>query len=249
MGFALSQVMSPANLEAWGWRAAFLLGAAVVPVALAFRNSLVETHVPRATASTPSEPVSIRLVLAGFMMLAGATTVTYVLNFLTTFASNTLKLPAAVAFGATAAYGLSGIICAPLAGWASDRFGRKWVMLPPALLLLVLALPVFLLIVKLRSAAMLLGGTVALSICATTAFPVIMCCLAEGLPKSMRSGAIGLIYALAISVFGGSTQFVVAWLSGLTHSELVPAWYMTGGVTACVLAMLAFPRTAPKPST
>lgn len=50
----------------------------------------------------------------------------------------------------------------------------------------------------------------------------------ESLPAHVRSGGLGMIYAVAISVFGGSTQFVVAWLTQLTGNPLAPAWYMIG---------------------
>jgi hypothetical protein len=49
-------------------------------------------------------------------------------------------------------------------------------------------------------------------------------------------------------VFGGSTQFIVAWLTRQTHSELTPAWYMTGGVALALAAMALFPETRPAPS-
>jgi hypothetical protein len=50
--------------------------------------------------------------------------------------------------------------------------------------------------------------------------------LAESLPQQIRSGGIGIIYAVAITVFGGSASFVVAWLTEVTGSPLAPAWYM-----------------------
>ena len=55
----------------------------------------------------------------------------------------------------------------------------------------------------------------------------------------------GLIYALAVSVFGGSAQFTVAWLTQLTGSPMTPAWYMIGGVIVGLIAMYAIPETAP----
>jgi MFS family permease len=240
----LAKALSPAALDAWGWRAAFLLGAAAIPVAMVLRGGLTETldQTPPPAAG-PRRPV-LPLVL-GFMMLAGATTVTYVLNYLTTYATTALRLPAATAFASTASFGLCGMACAPLAGWLSDRYGRKPVMLAPALILLVAALPVFGLIVRLKTAEALLGGTIVLAVCASSAFPVILCALAEWLPGRRRSGVLGLTYALAISVFGGSTQFVVAWLGRATHSPFAPAWCMTGGIAVCFAAMLMFPETAP----
>jgi hypothetical protein len=49
--------------------------------------------------------------------------------------------------------------------------------------------------------------------------------LLEAFPKSVRSSGLGLLYALSVATFGGTTQFVVAWLIDRTSDPLVPAWY------------------------
>jgi hypothetical protein len=46
-------------------------------------------------------------------------------------------------------------------------------------------------------------------------------------------------------VFGGSTQFMTAWLTRLTGNALVPAWYMIGGVIVGLIALSQLPETAP----
>ena len=53
IGVGLSHWLSPHDLSAWGWRAAFLVGAAVLPVGLVIRRSLPETrhHVEEANAA------------------------------------------------------------------------------------------------------------------------------------------------------------------------------------------------------
>jgi MHS family citrate/tricarballylate:H+ symporter-like MFS transporter len=67
----------------------------------------------------------------------------------------------------------------------------------------------------------------------------------ESLPKAVRSGALAIIYAVAVSVFGGSTQFAIKALIELTGSPLAPAWYMTGVVLVGGIAMLLMQETAP----
>ena len=41
----------------------------------------------------------------------------------------------------------------------------------------------------------------------------------------MRSSGLGILYALGVTIFGGTTQFVVAWLIDVTKDPMVPAWY------------------------
>jgi hypothetical protein len=70
--------------------------------------------------------------------------------------------------------------------------------------------------------------------------------LTEALPQHIRSGAVATTYALAISLFGGTAQFVVTWLMRLTGSPLAPGWYW---MAATVLSLLVLPflkETAPR---
>jgi len=69
--------------------------------------------------------------------------------------------------------------------------------------------------------------------------------LTEALPRGVRSGALGTIYAVAIAGFGGSTQFIIKTLTDVTHSPLAPAWYMAGAAAIGAVAMAFMPETAP----
>jgi len=147
--------------------------------------------------------------------------------------------------GATAAIGASGLVCDTLGGWLSDRWGRKPVMIIPWLLLIVAIYPSFWLLEQLRTRAALWTVSAVLNGIQTLSSATIIVAVTESLPKRVRSGAVALIYALAISVFGGSTQFLVAWIIHTTSNPLAPAWYMLGAVTIGLLAMLQLPETAP----
>jgi hypothetical protein len=73
--------------------------------------------------------------------------------------------------------------------------------------------------------------------------------ITEALPARIRAGTVAVVYALAISVFGGSTQFVITWLIGATGNPLAPGWYMLGaavvGLGAVVCLRESAPRAAP----
>jgi len=249
VGYALSSLMSDAALDAWGWRIAFLLGAVIVPFGLLLRRELAETLPPKAPGSrTPAPAVTARLgriVALGVVMLAGGTTVSYVMDYLTTYATATLHMATKVGFLATIFLGLTGLIFDPIGGWLSDRFGRKRTMLIPWTVLLLATLPGFFLLSSLRSATVLVGLSVVLTIAASLSTTSVLVSVTESIPARIRAGSLGLIYAFAISVFGGSTQFTVAWLTGLTHNPLAPAWYMSVCVAVALLAMFAVPETAP----
>jgi MFS family permease len=247
VGVVLASTLTAAQLDAWGWRVAQLLGVCIIPFAFILRRTLHETLTAPAIADHEDVGKTgyARVFLLGLMMLSAATTNNYVLEYMTTYASNTLGMPAAISFGATAVIGASGLVCDTLGGWLSDRFGRKPVMIIPWVLLIVTIYPSFWVLERLRTGASLLTVSAVLNGIQTLSSATIIVAVTESLPKRARSGSIALIYALAISVFGGSTQFLVAWIIRATGNPLAPAWYMLGAVCVGLIAMIRLPETAP----
>ena len=54
----------------------------------------------------------------------------------------------------------------------------------------------------------------------------------------MRSSGFAILYALGVTVFGGTTQFVVAWLIDWTNNPMVPAWYQMIANVAGIIGVL-----------
>lgn len=246
VGVTLAGALDGRALEAWGWRVALLLGAVIIPVAFVMRRTLDETLHP-AAAPLSQEPARAytRVIVLGLVLLGTATTTNYLLEYMTTYASFTLGMPTKVALGATAIIGFSGVICDPLGGWLSDRFGRKPIMIVPWLFLAVAVFPSFWLLERLRTGAALYGACAVLGSISTLSSATIIVAITESLPQRQRSTGIALTYALAISVFGGSTQFFVAWLIQVTGNPLAPAWYMFCGVIIGLITLSQLPETAP----
>jgi MFS family permease len=246
VGVGLASVLEPSALDAWGWRVALLLGAAIIPVGFVLRRTLDETLRPPAQA--PEEPAPTgyaRIVVLGLILLGAATTTNYLLEYMTTYANVTLGMSSRVAFGATAVIGLSGLLCDSLGGWLSDRLGRKPIMIVPWLFLAVAVFPSFWLLERLRTGAALYTACAVLACLSTLSSATIIVAITESLPHRVRSGAIAITYALAISVFGGSTQFFVTWLIRATGNPLAPGWYMFCGVIVGLIALTQLPETAP----
>jgi MFS transporter, MHS family, citrate/tricarballylate:H+ symporter len=246
VGIGLASVLDPAALDSWGWRVALLAGGVIIPIGLMLRRTLGETlQPPRHPDDVPTIRSYGRVAAAGLALLAAATTTNYLLNYMTTYAGSTLGMPARIAFGATAIVGLCGVVCDPLGGWLSDRFGRKPIMIIPWLCLAVAVFPCFLLLERERTGLALYIACGLLASTSTLSSTVSLIAVTESLPHRVRSGALAIIYALSISVFGGSTQFLVAWLTRLTGNPLAPAWYMIGGVIVGGAALIVMPETAP----
>ncbi|WGS19319.1 MULTISPECIES: MFS transporter [unclassified Bradyrhizobium] len=250
VGEILSLTMTSEALHAYGWRIALLLGAGMLPFGLWLRSALPETlHRPEAPPPTvqPGRKSSAarRLMSLGFVILASCTIITYVTEYMTTYALNTLQVSAPLAFATTLISNAVGIVAALLGGWLTDRFGRRHIMIWPQIAALLMTYPVFLWIAESRSAAALLGGLGALTLIGTIPYSAFYVSMVEGLPKTIRGGAFATIYAIAIAIFGGTAQPVVAWLIHLTGNALAPAWYMLVASASGLFAMLMMPETAP----
>jgi MFS transporter, MHS family, citrate/tricarballylate:H+ symporter len=254
VGVVLSQVMTSEALDSYGWRIAFLIGAITLPFGLWMRTRLPETLHRREIGSVTAQATTsslgairanVRVIILGLLILASGTIITYVTQYMTTYAQNTLHVATDLAFATTVVSNGLGIVAALYGGWLSDRAGRWPVMVWPQLAALLLTYPVFLWIVDTRSAFALLGGLGVLSLVGTIPYSAFYVALAEGLPKNIRGGTFATIYALAIATFGGTAQLIVTWLIHATGNALAPAWYMMFASAVGLVAMIMMRETSP----
>jgi MFS family permease len=250
VGVALAAMLSDAQLESWGWRVALLIGASIVPFGLLLRRSLPETlHAATAETVVVETAATARsylpIIVFGLMMLTAGTVGNYTTGYMTTYALNTLKLSAMVSFGLTIVNGVFSIVFEVLSGFLSDRYGRKPVMLVPGGLLLLSILPCFWLIAHVGGVWVLYGTEAwMVALAGLSSVPAIVT-ITESLPPAIRSGAVALIYAFAISIFGGSTQFVIAALLKWTGNPLAPAVYWSVAMAIGLVAMALVRESAP----
>jgi len=254
VGVVLSQVMTSEAFDSYGWRIAFLIGAITLPFGLWMRTRLPETlhrhEIGTAVAQTTGNSrgairANVRVMILGLLILASGTIITYVTQYMTTYAQNTLHVATDLAFATTVVSNSVSIVAALYGGWLADRAGRWPVMVWPQLAALLLTYPVFLWIVDTRSAFALLGGLGVLSLVGTIPYSAFYVALAEGLPKNIRGGAFATIYAVAIATFGGTAQLIVTWLIHATGNALAPAWYMMFATATGLIAMIMMRETAP----
>jgi MFS family permease len=242
VGVILSALLTRQQLADWGWRVPFLLCLVLIPVAVRLRGEMTEPPHRAAPVRVPAL-TQAKYIGLGVMLIIGGTVSTYVGNYMSTFAITTLKLPPLLALSATFVGGCATFAFALLGGWLGDKYGRKSLVLWPRVALLVLIVPMFVWLTSAPSlltlwlAALVVGGLTAMSA------GIGLAIVPELLPRATRATGFAVSYALGVSIFGGSTQLVVAKLIDWTGTPIAPAYYVIATSLVTLVALLALPET------
>lgn len=247
LGLGLAASLTPEDMADWGWRIPFVIGALLVPVALYLRAQMPETldRTPSAHSLPRRKVKDHRNLLLCVCVVIGGTVSTYVATYMATYSTAFLKLPISAGMIATIAVGLATVAGAVLGGYMADRFGRWHVMLWPRVAAAVLTVPGFMLLVAQPSVATLIAVSILLAVLTGINGSASFTTLCELFPSHRRALAVAIVYSVGVSVFGGTTQLVVTWLTGFTGNPMTPAWYVAAASAVAVFATLFLPETHP----
>lgn len=247
VGYLVSANLSLEQLASWGWRIPFLVSLALIPIAVYIRRALPETLEEPAYHSD-SQIIKIiftryrKEVILGILALMSTAITAQVGNYMTTFAINTLELNPAVAQISTVLGGIMMFLFSLLAGFLADKYGRKSIMLWPRVALMLLIVPMFYMLVKTESVAMLLLVTMTVTLLTGMSGASSLVAIPEMMPIALRATGVSLIYAIGVTLFGGTAQFVLTWL--IEHFGAVsPAYYVVVTSVFSIIAMLMMPET------
>ena len=243
-----STVLTPQDMEAWGWRIPFLLGGILAPVGIYMRRSIDEPPAFRKARSQTQEVCAASgLSLAGkaFGFTVLWTSAYYMmLTYLPTFTQQHVGLSRTQALWSNTLGLLVLVVVVPFAGALSDRVGRKPLLLTCCLAFALLSHTMFQTMVSQGSlpVVMAMQGVFALMIAAFSGpGPA---AIAEIFPTPMRSTWMSAGYSLAVAIFGGFAPFIATWLIGRTGSPLSPTWYVIGAAIVSTLVIARLPETA-----
>jgi len=130
-----------------------------------------------------------------------------------------------------------------IGGALSDRYGRKWVMLTPRVLFLLATLPGFYLMVRNHDAVTLFVATGVIAALSSLSTGAALISLTESIRKEVRGVGVGVVYAVAVTLFGGATQPIIAELTHATHNAMAPAYYMAVTSLIGIIAMFMMRET------
>lgn len=235
----LQQLFTAEELRAWGWRIPFALGAALAIVALFLRRSLNETsdrttrqHEDAGTLKGLWKHRKAFLMVLGFTAggsLSFYTFTTYMQKYLVNTAGIDAKVASTIMTAALFVY----MLLQPLIGALSDRIGRRNSMLIYSGLATICTVPI-LYTLKEVSNPWLAFTLIITALTIVTFYTSISGLLkAEMFPPEVRALGVGLSYAVANAMFGGSAEYVALSLKSW-GIENVFFWYVSG------MALLAF---------
>ncbi|AZR33202.1 glycine betaine/L-proline transporter ProP [Xanthomonas vasicola] len=252
---------TPAQMLDWGWRVPFLIAGPLGLLGLYMRMKLEETPAFRAYAEQ-SEQRERQTAAQGLMTLlrlhwpqllkcVGLVLVFNVTDYmLLTYMPSYLS----VTVGYAESKGLLLIILVMLVmmplnivgGMFSDKLGRRPMIIGACMALFALAIPCLLLIGSgndglIFAGLMLLGLAL---VCFTSSMPSTLPALFY---TPVRYSALSIGFNVSVSLFGGTTPLVTAWLVERTGDPLVPAYYLMGAAAVGLVTMLCVRETAGLP--
>ena len=246
----LEQLLSEAELKAWGWRIPFAIGAVTAVIALLLRRTLKETQSAEARANEDAGSLAglFRHHKAAFFTVlgytAGGSLIFYTFTtYMQKYLVNTVHLPIkTTSYIMTCA--LFVYMCMqPLFGMLSDRIGRRNNMLLFGALGALATVPILTGLQHVTSPLMafvLIILALAIVSFYTSISGIVK---AEMFPPEVRALGVGLAYAVANAIFGGSAEYVALGLKSLGH-ESAFYWYVTVMMVIAFVVSLRLPRTA-----
>jgi len=248
------RAMSMTDVDAWGWRIPFWVGAALAASVGIARRAMQESpdfERQQAAGTVPTNPlrqtlIRHRVAIARTFAISALGSITYYvgITYVPAFLTSTGTLGEGASLQLATIAAVAVILVTPLIGALSDRLGRKPVLLMLSAASAVLPITLFSLMASGSYLQALLGAIVLAGVAGGVS-AVGAVATAEQFPGEGRLSGLALGATVATAIFGGLTPYVAQVLMHLTGWPMVPG-AMIAVVAICVLpVLLTMPETRP----
>ena len=234
--------LTPEQLESWGWRIPFAIGGLLAVAAVYLRRGIAET--PAFTDASEAGKGGVahlvrahpRQVLVVTGLTLGGTVAFYTFTtYAQKFLVNTSGWSKDDATLITALALLVFMLLQPLFGALSDRWGRKPLLIGFGIGGMLLTVPILDLLGRTSdlTQGFLLMLAALIIVSGYTSINAVV--KAELFPAEIRALGVGLPYAVSVSLFGGTAEYIALWLKSIGHEQWF-FWYVAGccAVSLCV---------------
>lgn len=257
VGAAANAWLTPAELEAWGWRLPFALGLLIGPVGWYIRRHTEESaeftqalaqkqHAAPGRAREASPWLAVkeypRESVAGFCITVLWTVSTYFfLVYMPTYAVKQLHLPPTTSLLSNSAALVTAVCCLPFFATLADRHGPRRILQVAAIAMLLACYPMMWWLTQAPSVPTLITVQCVLAVILAAFTGPAGGALASLFPTEIRSTGVSIAYNLAVTLFGGFASFIATWLIGVTGSSLAPVWYVAFAALVAVAGAFILP--------
>ena len=230
----MQQAFTAPELEAWGWRVPFFIGAACAMFGLYLRRGLIESaefiKVSQAPRTNPFTELlkHPRAVLLVFGLTMGGTTAFYTYTtYMPTFLVNTVKLSRDQATQISFITLLIYAALQPAFGALSDIVGRRPVLMFFGIFGTLGTVPLLTWLSGTHDYMTALALSMAALVVVSGYTSINAVVKAELFPANVRALGVGFPYALAASIFGGTAPYIALSFKD-AGVERGFYWYVTG---------------------